>query len=489
MVLRTAKGLMGLCIVVAFGFCVGNAWGEEVLREEAVQAMVRATRFFRTEVAANGGYLWKYKSDFSLREGEGTASPSTIWVQPPGTPSVGMAYLEAYEATGDAQYLDAARDAAYALVWGQLASGGWDYRINFDPEGSRRWYYRRNLDGGEARQDRQRNTTVLDDNTTQSALRLLMQVDKTTGFEDEKIHGAAMYALNALIKAQYPNGAWPQRYTEFPNPDDFPVKKARYPETWSRTFPRERYSNYYTFNDNAMSDVIRTMVEAYHTYGDSTYLATAVRGGEFMLLSQMPDPQPAWAQQYNTDMEPAWARRFEPPSISGGESFGVMRTLMDLYVETGDERFLEPIPRALAWAKRSVLPDGGMARFYELETNRPLYFTVDYVLTYSDADMPTHYAFKVSGSRIASTEAYYERIREQGRKALQPARRRPRQGTDETRVKEAIASLDDQGRWVEQGNLRHPEKRRERIEAEIISCRTFVRNLSLLARYVADTRP
>ena len=162
---------------------------------------------------------------------------------------------------------------------------------------------------------------------------------------------------------------------------------------------------------------------------------------------------------------------------------------MDLYVETGDERFLEPIPRALAWAKRSVLPDGGMARFYELETNRPLYFTVDYVLTYSDADMPTHYAFKVSGSRIASTEAYYERIREQGRKALQPARRRPRQGTDETRVKEAIASLDDQGRWVEQGNLRHPEKRRERIEAEIISCRTFVRNLSLLARYVADTRP
>ena len=100
-------------------------------------------------------------------------------------------------------------------------------------------------------------------------------------------------------------------------------------------------------------------------------------------------------------MEPAWARRFEPPAITGGESFGVMQILLELYLAYGEPRFLEPIPRALAWAKAAQLPDGRMARFYELQTNRPLYFTREYALTYSDADLPTHYAFKV-GNRTGS---------------------------------------------------------------------------------------
>ena len=55
-------------------------------------------------------------------------------------------------------------------------------------------------------------------------------------------------------------------------------------------------------------------------------LLAARRGGDFILLAQMPEPQPAWAQQYNARMEPAWARRFEPASITGGESVGACRT-------------------------------------------------------------------------------------------------------------------------------------------------------------------
>ena len=97
---------------------------DESLHRAAIDAMVVATRYFRTDVAAQGGYLWRYKTDFSMREGEGTASPSTIWVQPPGTPAVGMAFLEAYKATGDTLFLNGAVEAARALVWGQLASGG-----------------------------------------------------------------------------------------------------------------------------------------------------------------------------------------------------------------------------------------------------------------------------------------------------------------------------------------------------------------------------
>ena len=174
-----------LVVLVMWG---GSAGADEALRDAAVAAMAKATHFFRTEVATEGGYLWKYKSDFSMREGEGVASPSTIWVQPPGTPAIGMVYLDAYGATGDSSYLEGAKDAARALVWGQLASGGWDYRINFDAERSQRWYYRRDVAAGKQRRDRQRNTTVLDDNTTQSALRLLMRVDKITQFADAKVH-------------------------------------------------------------------------------------------------------------------------------------------------------------------------------------------------------------------------------------------------------------------------------------------------------------
>ena len=97
----------------------------------------------------------------------------------------------------------------------------------------------------------------------------------------------------------------------------------------------------------------------------------------FFVLAQLPEPQPAWAQQYDHEMHPAWARKFEPPAVSGGESQGVIRTLMTLYRRTAAvtddaDRFLEPIPRAIAYLRRSLLNDGRLARFYELETNRPL---------------------------------------------------------------------------------------------------------------------
>ncbi|OGG44906.1 MAG: hypothetical protein A3F84_11280 [Candidatus Handelsmanbacteria bacterium RIFCSPLOWO2_12_FULL_64_10] len=450
--------------------------------------MQRATRFFRARVAVRGGYVWQYRSDLSAREGEEVASASTIWVQPPGTPAVGMACLEAWEATGDTLYLDVAREAARALAWGQLASGGWDYRIDFDPQESGRWYYRRDVEAGDAAQGDRRNTTTLDDNTTQGALRLLMRVDRATRFQDAEVRRAARYALRALIRAQYPNGAWPQRYSAFPDPEAFPVRRARYPEAWPRVWPKERYADRYTLNDNAIADMIATLIEAYRTYKDEGHLNAARRGGEFLILAQMPDPQPAWAQQYSRDMEPVWARRFEPPAVASAESFGAMRALMNLYLETGEGRFLEPVPRALAWARRSALPDGQLARFYELETNRPLYFTRAYELTYSDVDLPDHYAFKIAGARLMEAEGDYERIVKEGRDSLR-AKPRQRPVPQREAVEAAVASIDGEGRWVEEGWLKDPDGRGERVRAEVISCQTFNRNLTLLARYVAATKP
>ena len=84
--------------------------------------------------------------------------------------------------------------------------------------------------------------------------------------------------------------------------------------------------------------------------------------------------------------------------------------MLRLYRETGQRKYLEPIPRALEYFRRSRLPDGRLARFYELRTNRPLYFTKDYQLTYDDSDVPTHYSFKVSDGTEGIAQEY-ERLR------------------------------------------------------------------------------
>jgi hypothetical protein len=90
------------------------------LRGEASRTLKKTTAYYRDEVASRGGYVYYHTPDLKQRWGEGKASPDTIFVQPPGTPTVGMAYLKAHEATGDPYYLDAARETAGALVYGQL---------------------------------------------------------------------------------------------------------------------------------------------------------------------------------------------------------------------------------------------------------------------------------------------------------------------------------------------------------------------------------
>ena len=93
------------------------------------------------EAAVEGGYVWQYLPDFSRRWGELEASPTMIWVQPPGTATVGHLYLDAYHATGDEQFYQAAKSATDALVRGQHPAGGWNYVIDTAGEESlKRWY-------------------------------------------------------------------------------------------------------------------------------------------------------------------------------------------------------------------------------------------------------------------------------------------------------------------------------------------------------------
>lgn len=448
------------------------------------QALEKAVGFFRSHAGFRGAYVYRCSSDFSCREGENEALAATGWVEPPGTPAVGRAYLEGWRLTGSQVCLEAAREAAHALVAGQLKSGGWDARFELDPEARKRYAYRTDGEGaGKV------NYTTFDDNKTQSALMLLMLVDEALKFGDVSIHEAADYALQQILAAQYPNGGWPQQFAGPPDPARFPVKRASYPDTWPREFPKQDYRSFYTLNDDNMADILGMLFQAARIYGREDCRRAAERTGDFFLLAQMPDPQPGWAQQYDADMHPVWARKFEPPALSGSESQRVMSALLDLYEWTGERKYLAPVPRALNYYQTCLRPDGNLARFYELRTNKPLYFTKDYQLTDSDVDVPTHYSFVIP-SRL-------DRIRQRlaALEASPPSRFAPPGGARSVprltpalkkQAAEVLAALDARGAWVEEGTLAsHKQGGGVR---QVVDSRTFIRNLGVLASYVAASQ-
>ncbi len=152
-------------------------------------------------------------------------------------------------------------------------------------------------------------------------------------------------------------------------------------------------------------------------------------------------------------------------------------------LHTGDAKYLTPLPRALDYLRGSLLPDGRLARFYELKTNRPLYFTRDYELTYSDSDVPTHYSFKVP-SRLGKIAAEYERLKGADLKAAAEGPPPPAKGLA-AQARAAVAALDSRGRWVEEGRLKYHNAPPGRV----IDCATFARNFSTLCRYLAAAKP
>lgn len=486
-------GLAALCASAA----VAPAAEQALSPQAARTAMEKATTYMRS-ISTEGGYLWRYSEDLKERSGENKATDTQIWVQPPGTPSLGMAFLRAYHATGDARHLDAAKAAADALAVGQLESGGWDYLIDFDPKAATAWYRRSDI-GKIAPADaaKRKNISTFDDDTTQSAIRLLLAVADeakgSTDARDVRIREARDYALKKFLEAQRPNGGWPQRWVGNPvTAAEYPVQPAKYPKDYPREHPKHNYMGYYTLNDNTHRDCVITLLDAAKRLGKPEYRAAALKGGEFLLLAQLPEPQPAWSQQYNAQLEPYWARAFEPPSVCSNESAGAMRLLVDLYLETGDEKYLEPLPRAIAWFKRSEIAPGTWARMYELHTNTPIYGDRDGKIKYRIEDLSperqTGYSWK-GAYGVPSAIAYYEEVKAAGRDAYLAKRTKNAENAKtekgkanrlkalEPKARAAVAALDDKGRWLENS------KTGARIRTEI-----FLRNMETMADYVETSK-
>jgi PelA/Pel-15E family pectate lyase len=372
-------------------------------RAEIERTMKRATRFMVEDLATNGGYVWSYLPDKSRRWGEIEAKPSMIWVQPPGTATMGHLYLDAYHATGDEYYYQAAEKVAGALIRGQHRSGGWNYFIDFaGPSSTRHWYETigKNAWRMEEFQHYADNGTFDDMGTSESAQLLLrIYLEK----QDPKYRPALERAVSFVLDSQLPSGGWPQRWPHDPG----------YPE----------YQSYITFNDDVAAENVKFLTMVYQHLGDTRALDAIHRGMNIYVLTQQGAPQSGWGLQYTSDLKPAAARTYEPNALHTGTTAANVEQMMDFYRMTGDTRFLARIPEAIDWLESVRLPEPNKGRshptFVEIGSNRPIYVhrrgsnvvNGEYYWDYSPEATLGHYsAFRnVNGAKLRRD---YEALRQ-----------------------------------------------------------------------------
>ena len=405
--MRTIKLVSLVMLSVTLSTTGLSAQNGSKLSQEAEQTMLKATRFMVEKVSTNGGYLWYYTPDLSRRWGEMEAYKTMIWLQNPGTTSVGHMLLDAYRATGNEYYYQAAAKAANAIIWGQSNEGGWNYVIDFAGDKSlKQWYNTIGKNGWRLEEfHHYYGNSTYDDNITSNAARFLLRMYMTK--MDPTYKPALEKAIIFILKSQYPIGAWPQRY-----PLMYDFSKQGHPD----------YTSYYTYNDDVIWQNIHFLIQCYLTLGEQRFLDPIKRGMNFYLISQ--DGSGGWGQQMDMNLETAGARTYEPKALLPRNTSAIIQQLLDFYQFTGDRKFLNPIPAAIHWLEQTVLPadktENGRythAKFLETGTNKPLYphrkgSNVKYGYYYvddNDENLLSHYGGK-SYINIQELKNEYKRV-------------------------------------------------------------------------------
>jgi PelA/Pel-15E family pectate lyase len=233
---------------------------------------------------------------------------------------------------------------------------------------------------------------TIDNNGTVLPLRFMALMAQATGRSNYQ--ASFQRGLDYLLAAQYPNGGWPQFY---------PLRPG--------------YYSHITYNDNAMVNVLNLLRDiaagrapyGFVKSGQRERSAAAVqRGLDCILRTQVRQngKLTVWCAQHDVEtFKPAWARNFEPPSLSGAESAGIVQFLMS--VEHPTPEIIVAVEGAVAWFesakisglryRRGTNADGRRdgwvvkdetasplwARFYELETDRPIFLGRDKAVHYA----------------------------------------------------------------------------------------------------------
>lgn len=366
--LSLRRGLAALAVASLTGLtCVASVAQTPPTRDAVLATMKRATGFMVDKVAYQGGYVWSYLPDMSRRWGEMEAYPTMIWIQPPGTGTMGHLFLDAYHATGDIYYYRAAQQVAAALIHAQLPSGGWSYLADFGGEASlKHWYDTIGKNGWRLEEFlHYYGNGTFDDAGTSEASQFLLRMYLEQ--HDPQYKAPLEHAIQFVLDAQYPIGGWPQRY---PRPAQGFVYKGK-PD----------YTGYITLNDDVAAENIKFLIMVYQTLGERRVYDPIMRAMNAFLVLQQGQPQPGWALQYTVpDLKPVGARTYEPDALTTHTTAQVIGNLMDFYQLTGDSKFLSGIPAALDWLDAVQLPPELRQRtgrthptFIELGTNQPLY--------------------------------------------------------------------------------------------------------------------
>jgi hypothetical protein len=412
-------------IVMSFQLCglalihAQNSQDLSALATEAEHSLEKGIAYMHS-LAIDGGYVYHYTLDGKEKWGEGKTDDRTIEVQPPGTPAVGMSFLRANLVTQNKDFMEAAEDAANALISGQNELGGWEHKIYFDqPKGKK---------------------VSFDDNQTQSAISFLMALDQE--IDNPGLTEAIEKALDMMLESQLDNGGWPHQYP------------------W-----QGNYHDYATFNDRGINDCIRVMIEADSYYGNEDFTVSLQKVGRFLMISQLPPPQAGWAQQYNEYLQPAWARTFEPPAVCPSASLKNIHSLIDLYQHTGKGEFLEPIPDAIRWLKASRMSNGKWGRFLELGTNEALYYDRGRIrvdsLQHLSLERRTGYGYEVDlKEALDAVELRFQQIMDPATITPELDQERVMEELTAT-VREIINNQDKMGRWIV-----HQDKFRKQVQGE-----------------------
>jgi PelA/Pel-15E family pectate lyase len=369
-------------------------------RTDALAALKRAAVYMDEVVSYRGGYVWSYAPDFSKQLGEMEAYRTMCWLQPPGTASIGHVYLDAYYATGDKRFFQAAKRTALAVKQAQRANGGWNYIHDFAGETSlKRWYNTIGRNGWRLEEfQHYYGNSTFDDATTAVAAQLMLRMYLETDDEiwDHAVHKVIDFILDAQFGPELgiADGGWPQRFPH--NPDaisSMPMPNAHQlpPNSWAGMEDGD-YTLHVTFNDDVMGENIKFLTMCVMSLGKKHLVPKITRAMECMRRLQQPAPQAGWSLQHLSRPTngrpagaPAGARTYEPRSLATHTTQTNVQQLFHYFELTGDRRYLQRIPEAIAWLKTCPLPADAAERnpllrtgqthptFIQLSTNDGIY--------------------------------------------------------------------------------------------------------------------
>ncbi len=232
---------------------------------------------------------------------------------------------------------------------------------------------------------------TFDNSATTGEIRFLARAFNAT--KDARYQAAFLRGLDHILTAQYPTGGWPQ----YSPP------------------PSNSYHRHITFNDSAMVRLLETLRQVATTeefaFVDSARRTAAQkafdRGIACILQCQIMvnGKLTVWCAQHDEkDFRPRPARAFELVSLSGAESAGILRLLMSRdqpspevkrAITAGAEWFAAAKITGLRQTRvdrnKVMVADTNApplwARFYEIESGRPLFSGRDGVAKYSIAEI------------------------------------------------------------------------------------------------------